>query len=92
MNPQEELPLAGGIATGWQCGPSSQSRGASRAARAGEAIMRWPEGPTTHGAGRCLGQNRSTPQVRCVTLKFTKGGWRAKRLGPFSLHTELCNH
>ena len=42
----EALPLGGSV------GPAD---------RAGGVIIRWPEGPTTPGAGRYLGQNRGTP-------------------------------
>lgn len=46
--------------------------------RAGEVIMRWPEGPTTPGVDGHLGQNRGIPLFSALAevhsaVKFTKG-------------------
>lgn len=93
----ESVGLAGetmrGIATGWQCETSSQ-QGRMGAARAEEVIMRWPKGLTIPSTGRHLGQNRGispfpAPADVHSAVKFTKDSWRAKPVGPFSLHTEL---
>lgn len=64
------------------------------AARAEEVIMRWPKGPTIPSIGRHLGQNRGIPLFPAPAevhspVKFTKDSWRAKPVGPFSLHTVL---
>lgn len=49
---------------------------------AGKVIKSWPRGPTTPGAK----QGQATYCAhRCITVKFTKGGWRAKPLGPSNL-------
>lgn len=57
------------------------------AIRAGEVTIRWPEAGTS-GKTKAHHSSQYSGEVHSA-VKFTKGSWRAKPLGPL-VHTQNC--